>query len=148
MRSLNVFLFSQATSSEGAMSPADRRRLPAMKALHHELLTLGIGVSAAPQDTDLQVEIAHVLGIEEGPMVRMARDASRLPDRPRTIVVRVSADDRQESDLVCVDGVGNMTAERQAARRIQAWLCTQLQALSPGEPYAAAAWVRHPTTAS
>jgi hypothetical protein len=148
MKSLKVFLFCQSTSGDGT-SRDDRRRLPAMKALRDELLTFGIGVSAAPQDTDLQVEIAHVLGIEEGPLVRSARDASRLPERPRTVVVRVSADDDQQSDLVCVDGIGNMTAERQAARRIQAWLREQMNTPRPPEAHSwGATWDGDPTMAS
>jgi hypothetical protein len=148
MKSLNVFLFSQSTSGDGA-SLADQQRLQAMKALRDELLTLGIGVSAAPQDTDLQVEIVHVLGIEDGPLVRSATDASHLPERPRTLVVRVSADAELHSDLVCPDGMGNMTAERQAARRIQAWLCAQMNTLRPHEAHTRdAAWAGEPTTVS
>ena len=128
MRSSSVFLFVQRASGDGA-SLADQRRLQVLKVLRDDLLALGIQVSAGPRDADLRVEITHLLAIEDGPMVRSARDASRLPERPRTLVVSVSADDEQV-DLVCVDGVGNVTAERQAAGRIQARL--NLQMNTPG----------------
>jgi hypothetical protein len=127
MKSSSVFLFVQAASGDGA-SLVDQRRLQVLKVLRDDLLALGIPVSAALRDTDLRVEITHLLAIEEGPMVRSARDASRLPKRPRTLVVRVSDEDEQ-LDLVCVDGTGNVTAERQAAGRIQACLMTAPEAL-------------------
>jgi hypothetical protein len=129
MKSLSVFLFLQSTSGDGT-SLVDQRRLHVMKALRDELLARGIRVSAAPHETDLRVEIAHLLGVEDGPMVRSARSASRLPERPRTLIIRVSGEDEQ-LDLICVDGTGNVTAEHQAARRIHAWLSGQMGTPSP-----------------
>jgi hypothetical protein len=120
MKSSSVFLSVPSASGDGA-SLVDQRRLQVLTVLRDDLLALGIRVSAVPGDTDLRVEITHLLAIEEGPIVRSARDASRLPERPRTLVVRVSDADEQ-LDLVCVDGIGNVTAERQAAGRIQACL--------------------------
>jgi hypothetical protein len=128
MRSSSVFLFVQSASGDGA-SLVDQRRLQVLKVLRNDLLALGIPVSAALGDTDLRVEITHLLAIEEGPIVRSARDASRLPERPRTLVVRVT-DAGEPLDLVCVEGIGNVTAERQAAGRIQACLMTPLEALT------------------
>jgi hypothetical protein len=120
VRSSSVFLFVQWASGDGA-SLVDQRRLQVLKVLRDDLLALGIPVSAAFGETDLRVEITHLLAIEEGPIVRSARGASRLPERPRTLVVRVT-DAGEPLDLVCVDGIGNVTAERQAAGRIQACL--------------------------
>jgi len=139
MKSSNVFLFIKPASGDGA-SLVDERRLHVMKVLRDDLLALGIRVSAVPRAADLRVEITHLLAIEDGPMVRSARDASRLPERPRTLVVRVSADD-QQVDLVCVDGMGNVTAERQAAGRIQARLNGQVNTSGPHEAHPRdAAW--------
>jgi hypothetical protein len=131
MKSSSVFLFVQPASGDG-LSFVDERRHQVMNVLRDDLLALGVHVSAGPRDADLQVEITHLLAIEDGPMVRSARDASRLPERPRTLVVRVSADDEQV-DLVCVDGMGNLTAERQAASRIQARLNREMNTPGPSE---------------
>jgi hypothetical protein len=135
MKSSSVFLFVQLASGDGA-SLVDQRRLQVLKVLRDDLLALGIRVSAAPGDSDLRVEITHLLAIEEGPIVRSARHALRLPERRRTLVIRVSDDDGQV-DLVCVEGIGNVTAERQAAGRIQACL-TNTPSLREAHPRDAA----------
>jgi hypothetical protein len=129
MNFLSVFLFVHSASYDEA-SLADARRLQALKTLREELQRLDVRVSALPQEADLRVEIAQLLGVDNGPTVRSGTYAVHLIERPRTLVVRVSAGDEQ-FDLVCVDGLSNTTAEWQAARRIHARLSSQMSAPTP-----------------
>lgn len=90
-------------------------RLDALRGLRDELSVLaGVRVCATPQAADLEVEIVNVvagdspdsIGSERGQrilVVRMMRNGERL-------------------DFVCSDGLGDRSAERQAARRIRNWV--------------------------
>jgi hypothetical protein len=115
---LNVYLFTQSTTD--IAPPMRQRRENALVALRDELLRLGdLRVSPSPQDADLQVEILNLLGVDEGPIARAAQRAERVPERRRILIVRVWRD-TDRFDLVCSDGAGSASAERQAARRIHA----------------------------
>ena len=126
MNFMSVFLFIQSVSADGT-SLVDVRRLQVLKALREELQALGVRVSPSPQEADLRVEIAQFLGNDHGSAVRSGRYALHLIERPRTLIVRVWAGEEQ-FDLVCVDGLSNVTAECQAARRIHARLITRMSA--------------------
>lgn len=118
MTMLTVYLFTQSTPA--IAPPMMHRRENALLVLRDELLRLGdLRVSASPQDADLQVEILNLLGADEGPVARAAHGADRVPERRRILIVRVWRDTHR-FDVVCSDGPGGASAERQAARRIHA----------------------------
>ena len=71
-------------------------------------------------DADFVVEVRGVYGAEEGPIVRSAKHAARLPDRYRIVVLRVRAHDSRE-DFVCRDDRSGVRAEQEAAGRIRRW---------------------------
>ena len=117
MNNLSVYLYTQAGDSA---PPVMERRLNALLALRDELLQIGdLRVSASPKDADLHVEILSLLGSDERPVTRAPQRLEQNPDRRRILIVRVSRD-QQRFDLVCADGSGSASAERQAARRIHA----------------------------
>jgi hypothetical protein len=118
MNIVSVYLFTRSTTD---IAPPMRLRWEnALVALRDELLQLGdLRVLPSPNDADVQVEIVNLLGVEEGPIARAAQRASRCPERRRILIVRVSRD-TDRFDLVCADGAGSASAERQAARRIHA----------------------------
>ena len=108
MSSFSVYLFVRAAAE--ADSTAARRRLHAVQALRDELVSLGVNVSPLPDRADLVVEITNVFGTCED-----------LQSGRRVVVVRLSIGD-ERLDFVCADGIGRITAERHAAKRILMWL--------------------------
>jgi hypothetical protein len=121
---LNVYLFMQPGT--GVAPPMMHRRERALLMLRDELLRLGdLCVSPSPQHADLQVEILNLVGIDEGTGGRGLHRPDQGAGRRRVLIVRVwKATER--FDLVCSDGPGNVSAERQAARRIHASADLQL----------------------
>lgn len=111
---MNVYLY---------MHPLDQTaerhtlaRLNALRRLRDELSAFsGMCVSATPHDADLEVEIVNVVGSDE------ATGALRGDAGQRILVVRMSRGG-ERLDFVCSDGRGELTAERQAARRIRNWI--------------------------
>ena len=122
MNPVSVYLYSHSTSTAGGSS-VDQRRLHAMLALRDELLALGgVRLSAAPQEADLQVEIVNLLRLDDGPTAAVdATGRHHDPERRRILVVRI-AFDQERLDFVCSDGLGSVSAESQAARRIHTWV--------------------------
>jgi len=108
---MTVYLFMHPlgdTSNAVALT-----RLQALGALRDELASLpGVHVSPVPHPTDLEVEILNVVVTEEGP--RAFRSGGQ-----RILVIRL-ARNGERLDLVCSDAV-QVSAERQAARRIRRW---------------------------
>lgn len=103
MDRINVYLSVRSTEDVGA---AERRRAQALQALREELLGLGVvSVTAAPEQAELHVEVTNVV----------AGAAQRV------LMLRLSVED-EKFDFVCSDGSGSVTAEHQAARRIQTWM--------------------------
>jgi hypothetical protein len=103
-------------------------RLQALGALRDELASQpGVHVSPVPHPADLEVEILNVVVTEEGP--RAFRSGGQ-----RILVVRL-ARNGERLDLVCSDAE-QVSAERQAARRIRRWAAgEQPHALTaPGDP--------------
>ncbi len=91
-------------------------RLNALRALRDELSAYaGVQVSATPRAADLEVEIVNIVGTDE-PTGVLSRDP-----RQRILVVRMCRGG-ERLDFVCSDGRGELTAERQAARRIRNWV--------------------------
>jgi hypothetical protein len=117
MDTFAVYLFVRNTAR--THSPAAmERRLQALQALREELVELdGVRITALPYEADLQVEITNVFGANEGPggPIRTA-DAGH-----RVLIVRLLIAD-EPVEFVCSDGVGNVPAERHAARRVLVWL--------------------------
>jgi hypothetical protein len=91
-------------------------RLNALRALRDELSAYpGVRVSATPQAADLEVEIVNVVGQDDAASI-LSRDHGH-----RILVVRMSRNG-ERLDFVCSDGGGELSAERQAARRIRNWV--------------------------
>jgi hypothetical protein len=119
MDPLNVYLYVQPSSDSGA-STGDRRKLQSMLTLRDELVALGgVHVAPAPQVADLQVEIMNLVGHSDARP--KAKPAPRRDDAHRILIVRVQVEN-ERLDFVCSDGIGHMTAESQAAKRIHAWM--------------------------
>lgn len=91
-------------------------RLNALRALRDELSAYpGLQVSAMPQAADLEVEIVNIVGSDEPAGVLRGDPGQRI------LVVRMMRGG-ERMDFVCSDGRGELTAERQAARRIRNWI--------------------------
>lgn len=91
-------------------------RLNALRSLRDELSAYaGITVCATPQQADLEVEVMNVVGHDDG------RGALGNDPGQRILVVRMLRNG-ERLDFVCSDGLGELTAERQAARRIRNWV--------------------------
>jgi hypothetical protein len=117
MDTFTVYLFvrdAARTQSPTAME----RRLQALQSLRDELVTLGgVRVTALPYEADLQVEITNVFGTDEGP-----GGAARSGGAGhRVLIIRLLIAD-EPVEFVCSDGIGNVPAERHAARRVLVWL--------------------------
>lgn len=90
-------------------------RLDALRGLRDELSTLaGVKVCATPQTADLEVEIVNVVA-NDGPATIGGETGQRI------LVVRMTRNG-ERLDFVCSDGLGERSAERQAARRIRNWV--------------------------
>lgn len=111
---MTVYLYMHPLDDVGQR--ATLRRLNALRALREELSGLaGVLVSATPRSADLEVELVNVVASDEAADVRN-RDAGQ-----RILVIRMIRGE-QRLDFVCSDGCGELTAERQAARRIRGWV--------------------------
>ena len=114
MTGFTVYLFVRAPQSTQGASASDaatatERRLTALHVLRDELVALGIRVAPVPDVADLHVEITNVFATRDG-----ATDH-------RVVMVRLAIGN-ERLEFVCSDGVGRVQAERQAAKRIVAWL--------------------------
>ena len=113
MTGFTVYLFVRAPQSlqgsPGDAATSAGRRLNALHVLRDELVALGIRVAPVPDLADLQVEITNVFATREA-----------TTDH-RVVMVRL-AFGNERLEFVCSDGVGRVPAERQAAKRIVAWL--------------------------
>lgn len=90
-------------------------RLDALRGLRDELSALaGVRVYATPQAADLEVVVVNVVA-NDGP------DNIGSETGPRILVVRMTRNG-ERLDFVCSDGLGDRSAERQAARRIRNWV--------------------------
>ena len=113
MTGFTVYLFVRAPQSlqgsPGDAATSTERRLNALHVLRDELVALGIQVAPVPDLADLHVEITNVFATREA-----------TTDHRVVMVRLVIGNERLE--FVCSDGVGHVPAERQAAKRIVAWL--------------------------
>jgi len=117
MDTFTVYLFVRHRS-RGQSPLAIARCLQALHALREELVALdSVRVTARPDEADLQVEITNVIGLDGEPRTGMAR--GRESDRVLIIRLLIA---NEPVEFVCCDGVGNMPAERHAARRVLVWL--------------------------
>lgn len=111
---MNVYLFMHPV--DHATASAALLRLNALRRLRDELAGLpGVRVSPMPQGADLEVEITNVIAGDDAPTA-LSREGSQ-----RILVVRMGRNG-ERLDFVCSDGLGEVTAERQAARRIRNWV--------------------------
>jgi hypothetical protein len=122
MTAFSVYLFVRSTGDRDAIG-ATECRLHALQALRDELLQAGVRVTPLPGAADLDVEITNVFGAGD-----------RFADGSRVLIVRLSTGD-ERLDFVCCDGLGRITAEHQAAKRIVSWL----ESLADGH------WIGAPT---
>jgi len=113
MTGFTVYLFVRAPQSlpgsPGDGATSTERRLNALHVLRDELVALGIQVAPVPDLADLHVEITNVFATREA-----TRDH-------RVVMVRLAIGN-ERLEFVCSDRIGRVTAERQAAKRIVAWL--------------------------
>lgn len=123
MGAFTVYLFVRAGDRDAI--GATERRLRALHALREELLRAGVRVTPMPGSADLDVEITNVFGGDD-----------RIADPSRVLIVRLTAGD-ERVDFVCSDGIGRVSAEHHAAKRILVWL----DSLSRGH------WGDHPLPA-
>jgi len=114
MDTFTVYLFVRDRSQS---SVTIERRLQSLKALREELVSLGVQVTALPDEADLQVEIRNVFGTSEGPGGKPLAGS----DGHRVLIIRLMIGD-DPVEFVCSDGIGNMPAERHAAKRVLVWL--------------------------
>jgi hypothetical protein len=119
MSAFSVYLFVRTGPEYD--SGAAHRRLQALQALRDELVGLGVRVSPVPDQADLDVEITNVFGSSEESMYGEPRRLVRGGDGRRVVIVRISVGD-ERLDFVCSDGVGRVSAEHHAAKRILVWL--------------------------
>ena len=109
------------TTGDAVTQDEARARLAAADWLGAELIAQGVATLAEhADDADFVVEVRGVYGAEEGPIVRSAKHAARLPDRYRIVVLRVRAHDSRE-DFACRDDRSGVRAEQEAAGRIRRW---------------------------
>jgi hypothetical protein len=114
MDTFTVYLFVRDRSQSAATI---ERRLQSLKALREELVALGVQVTALPDEADLQVEVRNVFGTTEGPGGKTHAGS----DSHRVLIVRLLIGD-DPVEFVCSDGIGNVPAERHAAKRVLVWL--------------------------
>lgn len=112
MTGFTVYLFVRG--GDRVPTASAERRLQALGALREELLRAGVRVTPMPGHADLDVEITNVFGSGEH------------TDGHRVIIVRLSVGD-DRLDFVCSDGIGRVSAEHHAAKRIVVWLESLLQ---------------------
>jgi hypothetical protein len=115
MDTFTVYLFVRDRSRTQSASSLDQR-LAAQQALREELVSMGVRVTALPYEADLQVEVTNVLGTYE-----RSDDGMPRGDHHRVLIIRLLIGD-EPVEFVCSDGIGNMPAERHAARRVLVWL--------------------------
>ena len=109
---MTVYLFMHPLGD--ASHAATLSRLQSLATLRDELASLpGVHVSPVPHPADLEVEILNVIATDEGP--RAFRSGGQ-----RILVVRLGRNG-ERLDLVCSDAE-QVSAERQAARRIRRWV--------------------------
>jgi hypothetical protein len=102
----------------GNKSDAMDRHLCALRALHDELLAVGIRVTPLPDLADLGVEITNVFVAGDSHAGRPAAEHPQMSaEGERIMSIRLSAAD-EHVELVCSDGMGRVPAERHAAQRI------------------------------
>jgi len=90
-------------------------RLEAMRLLRDELSAYtAVKVCATPQTADLEVEVVNVV-VNDDSVDTGSEHVQRI------LVVRMTRNG-ERLDFVCSDGRGELTAERQAARRIRNWV--------------------------
>ena|SRR5438552_191775 len=115
MDTFTVYLFVRG-SSHGQSPRAIARRLQALHNLSEELVALGnVRVTALPDEADLQVEVTNVIALDGEARAGMRRHSERV------LIIRLLIAN-EPVEFVCCDGVGNMPAERHAARRVLVWL--------------------------
>jgi hypothetical protein len=116
MDTFTVYLFVRDRSRTHSAASL-QQRLAAQQALREELLSTGsVRVTALPYEADLQVEITNVVDTYERPTGVTARGEAH-----RVLIIRLLIGD-EPVEFVCSDGIGNMPAERHAARRVLVWL--------------------------
>ena len=132
MDTFTVYLFVRDRTH--TQSPiAIEGRLQALQALRDELVALGsVRVTALPYEADLQVEITNVFGTNEVPH----RATSCGSESQRVLIIRLLIVN-EPVEFVCADGIGNVLAERHAARRVLVWLhnLSAYQSRAAQEPY-------------
>jgi hypothetical protein len=115
MDTFTVYLFVRDRSAH--QSPlAITGRLQALQALREELVALGVRVTALPFEADLQVEITNVIGLKDEPCSATGRGQAE-----RVLIIRLLIAN-EPVEFVCSDGIGQIPAERHAARRVLVWL--------------------------
>jgi len=133
MDTFTVYLFVR--DRPHTQSPiAIEGRLQALQALRDELVALGsVRVTALPYEADLQVEITNVFGTNEVPHRATSSCGS---ESQRVLIIRLLIVN-EPVEFVCADGIGNVPAERHAARRVLVWLhnLSAYQSRAAQEPY-------------
>ncbi len=109
MGAYTVYLFVR-TNADREPAAVTERRLQALQALRDELVRVGVRVTPLPGHADLDVEITNVFGTGD-----------HSADAQRVLIVRISVGD-ERLDFVCSDGLGRVSAEQHAAKRILVWL--------------------------
>lgn len=111
---MTVYLYMHPLDSAGERPTLVR--LNALRALRDELSSYpGVRVSPTPETADLDVELVNVVAQDDSPMMLRREGGQRI------LVVRMRRNG-ERLDFVCSDGPGELTAERQAARRIRNWV--------------------------
>jgi len=119
MTPFTVYLVMRNTPDTNRAQLMDRR-LRSLRALHDELLAVGIRVTPLPDLADLEVEITNVSVAGEGRAPSHAETTIRA-ERGHILSIRLSVSG-ERVELVCSDGTGRETAEHFAAQRILIWL--------------------------
>lgn len=122
MGAYTVYLFVRANGDHEPAAVTERR-LQALQALRDELVRVGVRVTPLPGHADLDVEITNVFGTGD-----------HSADAQRVLIVRISVGDHERLDFVCSDGLGRVSAEHHAAKRILVWL-ESLSHRHWGDPY-------------
>jgi len=116
MDTFTVYLFVRDRSRTQSAASLEQR-LAAQQALRDELLSTGnVRVTALPDEADMQVEITNVVGTYERHAGTTARGEAH-----RVLIIRLLIGN-EPVEFVCSDGIGNVPAERHAARRVLVWL--------------------------
>ena len=109
------------TTDDVSKSLSIERRLQALRALHEELVQIGIRVTPMPDRADLEVEITNVFLAGEAHAPGVRAETCSLVERGRIMSIRLSVGD-EHLEFVCSDGAGRASAEHHAAQRILMWL--------------------------